>query len=222
MVGDDNDEFIEEMIDTKGPIEKVLRLLILKCIANQGLREKNLNHFRERILKQYGFEYLSTLKNLEKLGLLAERGSQNIYPFSKVIDHFNCSRDVSLQNPNQIDYAYVHGSFAPISVCFVEAAIKENNLSNSSSVLKLIHNGPVVIQQQTIQSSKNKKELNIQDVYLIFYIGGITYSEISALRNLSRSIKKSFIIATTSIINGSKFIKNLFDVGNDLQVFEIN
>ena len=45
---------------------------------------------------------------------------------------------------------------------------------------------------------------------LIYYVGGITYGEIAAIRFLNKIFKdKKFIIATTQIINGESCIEML-------------
>ena len=53
-------------------------------------------------------------------------------------------------------------------------------------------------------SSKSKKRL------LVYYIGGITYAEISALRfiNSQRNCPYEIIIAATSIIDGKQLLKS--------------
>jgi hypothetical protein len=52
-----------------------------------------------------------------------------------------------------------------------------------------------------------------QKVILVFFLGGCTFTEISALRFLSQKegINADFIIATTKIINGKTFIESLSD-----------
>ena len=53
-----------------------------------------------------------------------------------------------------------------------------------------------------------KKRQGKKRVIMVFYIGGITFSEISAIRFLNKITKdKVFVIATTEIINGIKCIK---------------
>lgn len=45
---------------------------------------------------------------------------------------------------------------------------------------------------------------------LVYYIGGITYGEISAIMNLNEMMKPKrlqFIVATTQILNGKKCIE---------------
>jgi hypothetical protein len=45
---------------------------------------------------------------------------------------------------------------------------------------------------------------------MVYYIGGITYGEIAAIRFLNKLFKdKKFIIATTQIINGETCIEML-------------
>ena len=46
--------------------------------------------------------------------------------------------------------------------------------------------------------------------FLIYFIGGVTYGEIAAIRFLNKLFKdKKFIIATTQIINGESCIEML-------------
>lgn len=48
---------------------------------------------------------------------------------------------------------------------------------------------------------------------LVFFIGGVTYAEIAALRFLSNMEDSGteYIIATTKLINGTSWIKSLMD-----------
>ncbi|PVV03386.1 hypothetical protein BB560_002122 [Smittium megazygosporum] len=48
-----------------------------------------------------------------------------------------------------------------------------------------------------------------QQATLVMFLGGITYSEIAALRLLSRTHNHKYIIATTDIINGTSFINQM-------------
>ena len=46
---------------------------------------------------------------------------------------------------------------------------------------------------------------------VIFFVGGVTYAEIAALRLMSRQQRtRRFLIATTSIMNGNKMLKDLY------------
>ena len=57
-------------------------------------------------------------------------------------------------------------------------------------------------------------------VMLVFYVGGVTYAEIAALRFLSRepSFPFTILVATTTVFNGASLIKNLeFEIQNRLK-----
>lgn len=46
-------------------------------------------------------------------------------------------------------------------------------------------------------------------VTLVFFIGGVTYAEISALRLLSENTGRDFIVATTQLMNGRSTVSDL-------------
>lgn len=53
----------------------------------------------------------------------------------------------------------------------------------------------------TMNTSRNVKTV------VVYFIGGVTYTEIAALRLLSKQKGCKIIIATTSIINGERLLK---------------
>ncbi len=58
-------------------------------------------------------------------------------------------------------------------------------------------------------------------IILIFFVGGCTYSEISALRHLSQSSShdRTYLVLTTKIINGETFVSSIIDpLDNHLDV----
>ena len=62
------------------------------------------------------------------------------------------------------------------------------------------------------QGSLSSDSSSSSIVTLVFFVGGVTYAEISALRYLS-SLKDGheYVVATTSIINGNKLLKPLIE-----------
>ena len=53
---------------------------------------------------------------------------------------------------------------------------------------------------------------NRRPVSLVFYIGGCTFAEITALRFMGESIGHEFIIATTKLINGDSLIDSVIEM----------
>lgn len=81
--------------------------------------------------------------------------------------------------------------------------------------------GPTLDQLQTLQprmvrrnsiSSENSSVDNPK-VVLVFFIGGCTFHEISALRSISQQEDSNveFVILTTKLINGNTFIESLME-----------
>ena len=67
---------------------------------------KKYDEFRREILQTYGYEYVFTLDNLEKLGLL--RKSNSIYDFSKVRNAFGLYvENPNVEVPNDLSYVSV-------------------------------------------------------------------------------------------------------------------
>jgi hypothetical protein len=62
-------EYIEECINRQEPVVKVLRLLCLFSLTNNGIKEKTFNFIRREILQAYGYGYLFALEKLQKLGM---------------------------------------------------------------------------------------------------------------------------------------------------------
>lgn len=63
-----------------------------------------------------------------------------------------------------------------------------------------------VLSELTGQQGENRTTL-------VFFLGGVTYAEIAALRFLSQMEDggTEYIIATTKLINGTSWIKSLMD-----------
>lgn len=57
--------------------------------------------------------------------------------------------------------------------------------------------------------SPNQKSLKERSI-LVYFIGGVTYAEITALRFLAKQRQVKIAIATTSIVNGNKLMSSLF------------
>lgn len=64
------------------------------------------------------------------------------------------------------------------------------------------HNEIELFRQKSNKSAKKK-------VIMVFFIGGVTHAEVSAIRFLNKFSDKTFVIATTQMINGFKCIEQL-------------
>jgi hypothetical protein len=48
-------------------------------------------------------------------------------------------------------------------------------------------------------------------VVLVYFIGGVTYGEVAALRLLGKMFKREMVVATTEIINSDSMLRSLVE-----------
>lgn len=46
---------------------------------------------------------------------------------------------------------------------------------------------------------------------VVYFIGGVTYSEVATLRLLSKLLNKEIVVATTHMINGESMVQSLIE-----------
>lgn len=61
--------FIEDLIAKKAPLNTVIRLICMQCIAGSGFKPKVLEYYKRELVQVYGIETLLTIGNLERAGL---------------------------------------------------------------------------------------------------------------------------------------------------------
>lgn len=201
---DASTDYIEEAIFKQVDLRRVLRLCCLYSVTNGGLPEKKYQAIKRQLIHTYGYQYLETLLHLEKVGIFKSSEKSN---FATLRTRLRLVvPDVDENNPQ--DISYVFSGYAPLSVRLIEKALTTG--WDHCEELNLIP-GPYVNQSQPLphgiepQQSPSRKP-----VTLIFYLGGITYAEIAAIRFLSqRDENRDYLIATTKIINGNNFIDSL-------------
>uniref|UniRef100_A0A4W3HUW4 Vacuolar protein sorting-associated protein 33A n=1 Tax=Callorhinchus milii TaxID=7868 RepID=A0A4W3HUW4_CALMI len=213
MSGIDTDKvnsYIEDSIAQKEPLIKILRLVCMQSVCNNGLKQKVLDYYKREILQTYGYEHILTLSNLEKAGLLkAQTGTRNNYPTIRKTLRLWMD-DINEQNPN--DISYVYSGYAPLSVRLTQLLARPGWRS-IEEVLKMLP-GPHFEERQQLPSGLHKKRQQGESrVTLVFFLGGVTYAEIAALRFLSQMEEGGieYVIATTKLINGNSWVQSLMD-----------
>lgn len=148
------------------------------------------------------------MNNLERIGLLKRQESSKPFPqIRKKFDLF--SEDTKLK-----DVHSVYSGYAPLSVQLIEKASDPKGFKGVDGVDLLSPPTLEYVQKGAVAGQQDKK------VILLYFIGGITFAELSAIRYLNEKYSKSddgrvYLVATTKLINGSTFLESLFDnVGN--------
>ncbi|XP_075983525.1 vacuolar protein sorting-associated protein 33A [Anticarsia gemmatalis] len=208
--------YIEDLIAQKEPLTKVLRLICLQCVTGSGLKPKVLEYYKRELVQVYGLNTWLTLCNLEKCGLLRPQQSARQYAVLRKALHLTMDES----EMNATDKSYLTSKYTPLTVRLSEHIAKNKGWTGIQDVLGTLP-GPTVDELQTLQprmarrnsiSSENSSSENPR-VILVFFIGGCTYQEISALRTISQQEYSNveFVVLTTKLINGTTFLESLME-----------
>lgn len=125
------------------------------------------------------------------------------------------------------DSAFVFGgSYIPLICQLIENTIlsptkKNTQLNMTPSELMKLLPGPNFKRRQaflndlpagSVQNNGNSNIKQGDKTILIYFIGGVTFAEVTALRFLARQKNIKVAVATTAIINGNKLIESTFPV----------
>ena len=190
-------EFIDNEMTKKSEEYNLLKILCLMCCVKNGIKSKYYDQIKKDFLQIYGFEELFLWNNLEKINILKPQESSSYYnDIEKKLKLIY--EDVDLNEPNDISYAY--SGYAPISVRLVEKAITKGWKNIEDVLYKL---------PGEYDFPKEKTEI-IPKIFLVVFIGGITYGELSAINYLNDKMKNmKIIVLTTGMINYKKIFNSL-------------
>lgn len=145
------------------------------------------------------------------------------------ISLFKQTLKLTVEDTNEVtpnDISYVHTFYAPLTIRIVERAIRTNGWNSLNDMLNVLPGPTFEDYQSTVQASLStgrrgsfSSELSQSDtpkVVLVFFLGGCTFAEISALRFLSRQEDNNveFVIATTKLVNKNTFLEHLMESEN--------
>jgi hypothetical protein len=213
IYGENTREMMEtlELLMAKGvERDNILRLFALCSVTQSGLKEKVYQELYKEYVDCYGFEEMNTLLNMEEMGLFVKKQSRYKYDWARIMkDFLIINEEVQLKTP--VDYSYVYNGYSPLSVKLVDYCMNEKGLGTIDNKLRYVTpkykypaNERELFEKRGIYSSGGKK------VIMVFYIGGVTYAEISAIRFLNKlHSDKVFVIATTQIINYKKCMEQM-------------
>lgn len=125
------------------------------------------------------------------------------------------------------DPAFVFGgSYIPlicqlVDNCVLSPTKKNTQLNMTPSELMKLLPGPNFKRKQAflndipvspVHSSGINNNKQCERAILVYFIGGVTFAEVTALRFLARQRNIKIAVATTAIINGNKLIESLYPV----------
>jgi len=223
------EDYLEDCIAKMDKLSKVLRLLCLLSLT-VGIKAKKFDFFRREIVQTYGFETMFTLNNLERLGMFNK--SQKKSNWGTVKSKLNLvnpqlkEKEFDYSTPKDISFTY--NGYAPLAVRLVELAGTPMGWKKYDEVLNLLPGKTFEATQDlpfVSQRDNDGKEAKVdtkttvptsgtgtgkKPITLVYFLGGVTFAEISALRYLSEKEAhgRDYIIATTKIISGTSLINS--------------
>lgn len=109
------------------------------------------------------------------------------------------------------DMAYIFsGAYIPLSCKLIEQVLERDGWTGLEEVTRML-NGQDFAVTGGSSSSEARNKSNGQRIILVMFLGGCTYSEISALRFLGKERGCRFIVLTTAITNSGRLLEALLD-----------
>jgi hypothetical protein len=232
-------DVIEDLIASQYNVWRVLRLLCLHSITNGGIKTSKLDMFKREVVQTYGYEFVFLLQNLESIGLL--RKKDTLWDTAASSAYGTLRKQLQLIQPDvdpldPDDVSYVSSGYAPISARIIQTSMK--GWGGKEEALKELSGRRIDVEQhyppeEFATSVKHKVGLSLGEyakkikhnqngrsgnksekkkpILLVYFVGGITYAEIAALRFMSKrsSFPYQIVCCTTKIINGTSLLQSL-------------
>uniref|UniRef100_A0A8C7QPZ7 VPS33B late endosome and lysosome associated n=1 Tax=Oncorhynchus mykiss TaxID=8022 RepID=A0A8C7QPZ7_ONCMY len=233
--------YIEEHINRQVSMVESMRLLCLLSLTENGLLPKDYRSLKAQFLQSYGIEHLLTFSNLKQLGLLVEQqpGETLTVMESRVGKLVNDKTAGQIQaGPNTVtvfntgwvpmpllyliqsdeeydlrvprDMAYIFsGAYIPLSCKLIEQVLERDGWTGLEEVTRMLNGHEFAVTGSNGSDARVKTDS--QRIILVMFLGGCTFSEISALRFLGREKGIKFIVVTTAITNSARLLESMLD-----------
>ena len=211
----------EEHLYEKRDLVSLIKLLIIESLTQNGI--KDYQKLKREILNIYGYQNIFLFRDLEMIGWLKEKvffnNILNLRKNIQELNHIQLNEKLGLVNfnfdsKNIQDCSYVFGGYCPLSLRLIENAV-EGKWSKISDTIKKLPGFVSYPENENVISNPEKDE----NIIVIIFCGGVTYTEIEGIRylnrkfneeyiNKKRSKKMQFVILTTGILNTKKIFDN--------------
>lgn len=116
--------------------------------------------------------------------------------------------DYDLRVPKDMAYIF-SGAYIPLSCKLIEQVLERDGWTGLEEVTRLLNGHEFAVSGSIDADAKARSDP--QRIVLVMFLGGCTFSEISALRFLGKEKGYKFIIVTTAITNSARIIEALLD-----------
>ncbi|XP_050716266.1 vacuolar protein sorting-associated protein 33B-like isoform X2 [Eriocheir sinensis] len=227
--------FLKDCLARMLPITANLRLLCLCSLTQDGLSHNEYKKLASQVLAAHGHKHLITLNNLRQLSLLCasespgsgagatrENSSSNIQGRLAQVTSLlprrgqgwhaaakrlklipDPDKTVDLHNPTEPSYVF-NGAYTPVLAKVVGEA-----LSVKGAIPQTLLDSLKVLPGTTISRAPAPGSPVGPRVALVVVMGGLTYTEVAALRLLATTSGMRIILASTSTTNGDQLISSV-------------
>jgi hypothetical protein len=194
---------IEDLVYRHEDLRRVLRLLCLYCVVNDGMTRRDLERLKMHLVRAYGHELIFSLRNLERVGVLYERRPRSVV---LGVDDTACSFkhvaqglsvmdvDVNIKNPKNA--AFVTSGYAPISARLVEEILQHGHWRGIDHVMSRLPGPRAEVHLASDRQDKGnadeakKSKPKKKTVVVVAFVGGVTFLEVAALRWIASFCKE--------------------------------
>ncbi|KAJ8304877.1 hypothetical protein KUTeg_018460 [Tegillarca granosa] len=207
----ENLNYIEELIYKQHSLIQTLKLICLMSLTQDGIPSRDYKSLKTQYLQSHGFEHMLTFYNLKRLGILKGQESQlpqqqGGTPLNKVTSGVAsitsrssyknlCKRlnlipksdEINLKSPTDMSYVF-SGAYSPISCKLIDQVLNKEGFLGMDDITKHLP-GPTFSKVRLKQSRAKGSSQSFKTadppclkVVLVYFLGGCTFSEISALR----------------------------------------
>ncbi|KAK8405165.1 hypothetical protein O3P69_001616 [Scylla paramamosain] len=228
-------KFLKNCLARMQPLTDNLRLFCLYSLTQDGLSPKDYKQLASQMLAAHGHKHLITLNNLRQLNLLcATESSASSTGVNRDSSGTNIQgrlaqvtsllpkkgqgwraaakrlrlipdpdKTIDLHNPSDPSYVF-NGAYTPVMAKVVGEA-----LSVRGAFTQTLLDSLKVLPGTTISRAAPPGSPVGPHVALVVMMGGVTYTEVAALRLLAVTSGTRIIVASTSTINGDQLVSGV-------------
>lgn len=222
--------FIEDFIYKQVNPLTALRLMCLLCVVQDGLSSKQYRSLSKVFCQSFGHEHVVTLYHLKKLKLFYESNLTSLLAasgisettvkrrFREVSKKLNLipslTQDITCDPKDPKDASFVFGGVYTPLVCSLADAMATGPIEWKEVTNVLAGDSSESTSSSSSSSSSNslRKEPSNKRIMAVYFIGGTTYAEITALRFWAKRKGYQLAIFTTSVTSGSRLMRELMPI----------
>lgn len=194
-------DIIVEYIVVEEDYRMIMSLIVATNQYFEGFSRENFTRIRDAFLCAYGVQKMKVLLQLINKGFFVNKTQEdsNKTKLQYFRDRQRKAFDQKDIKENDVfDIQMMYQYYLPIGIQQIQSLFLAKALRDKK--LEAIDYEPKQAQSPDVNRMQNSERV------VLFFAGGVTYSEISSLRRIGAKINKQFIIMTSNVVSGGKFL----------------